>query len=206
LIYFIQSEAGGPIKIGLADDPGRRLHQIQFYSPVRLCIMAVIDGEAEVEAELHDRFAGSCSHGEWFHPTEELLTLIQESGQPWIDMVVRGYKRTTPKQTHIYCNPEFKAWVVKVARRRHLTLSALVGDSMASLATEFGYPPPPDMGEDAQRGPRRKGASDPAFIVKADPEWRAWVNGFAGHLSLTVCELVRRALRNHADREGLSVA
>jgi hypothetical protein len=65
-VYFCQPVDGGPIKIGLAVDPRNRLSGLQIGSPVRLRMLAIAEGGAEYEAELHKRFAEWRLHGEWF--------------------------------------------------------------------------------------------------------------------------------------------
>jgi hypothetical protein len=78
-VYFIQAEDGGPIKIGLAGDPTKRLSELQRTSPQRLRILATEPGSASHERELHERFAEHRLHGEWFAPCPELLALIDSS-------------------------------------------------------------------------------------------------------------------------------
>jgi len=71
-VYFIQPESGGPIKIGVAQDPAARLAQIQFMSPLRLCLVGTIPGVgAAGEAALHERFSKHRLHGEWFDISRE---------------------------------------------------------------------------------------------------------------------------------------
>jgi len=77
-VYFIQAVSGGPIKIGKADDPQRRLYDLQAMNPTKLQILATVDGGQRREYELHVRFKGSRLHGEWFEPTPELLSLISD--------------------------------------------------------------------------------------------------------------------------------
>lgn len=80
-VYFIRADHVGLIKIGIAQDVNQRLATLRTSSPVRLELLAVIrDGGQALEARLHQRFAGARSHGEWFHPTPELLSYIAENG------------------------------------------------------------------------------------------------------------------------------
>lgn len=75
-VYFIQGVDGGPIKIGKANDPLRRLACIQAYSPVPLRILAVEPGGMRREYTLHRQFKAARLHGEWFEPTPTLLRII----------------------------------------------------------------------------------------------------------------------------------
>lgn len=75
-VYFIRSETG-PIKIGFARVPERRLRSIQAMSPVSLDIVATEPGVRHRECQLHWRFRESRLHGEWFEPTLELKEYIK---------------------------------------------------------------------------------------------------------------------------------
>lgn len=52
-VYFIQAEHGGPVKIGWARDPAKRLRELQTGSPHRLVVRATIAGALADEAALH---------------------------------------------------------------------------------------------------------------------------------------------------------
>src|SRR5688572_14726322 len=66
-VYFIQAAHGGPIKIGVAGHVPSRFTSIQYMSPCRLVLLGVLAGAGrDRERELHERFAGIRSHGEWF--------------------------------------------------------------------------------------------------------------------------------------------
>lgn len=78
-VYFIQAVDGGPIKIGSTFNPVKRLGSLQGGSPVRLQILGLLKGAGrDAEGALHIRFLDSHSHGEWFHPTPELIAYIAE--------------------------------------------------------------------------------------------------------------------------------
>ena len=77
-VYFIQGTDGGPIKIGSSVDPKSRFNDIQTCSPVRLSLLATIDGGPWLENALHRHFKIDRLHGEWFQPTPELRGLIAD--------------------------------------------------------------------------------------------------------------------------------
>ena len=77
MIYFVQGTRSGLIKIGYSLAIKGRLQTLQIGSPERLELLAVLDGTTEDERDLHQRFAAHRSHGEWFHPRPELLSLIR---------------------------------------------------------------------------------------------------------------------------------
>ncbi len=78
VIYFVQSEHGGPIKIGRTDDLAMLLVNLQGSRPDKLTILAAAHGTVEQERELHRRFAATREKGEWFAPTEELLHIVRQ--------------------------------------------------------------------------------------------------------------------------------
>lgn len=66
-VYLIRAESRPRrLKIGLSDDPARRLRSLQVGSPVPLTLLAHVLGSREKERYLHRRFAHLRSHGEWF--------------------------------------------------------------------------------------------------------------------------------------------
>lgn len=75
-VYFIQGEAGGPIKIGISRDVERRRNELQRAERQPLKVLATIEGTMKDESALHQRFAAHRLHGEWFSPAADLLTHI----------------------------------------------------------------------------------------------------------------------------------
>lgn len=83
-VYFIQlGGAGGKIKIGVSDDPPKRLAGLKgnFDKPLKL--LGVIDGGKGVEKGCHEMFKDDRLHGEWFRASEALLAYIRENVRPW---------------------------------------------------------------------------------------------------------------------------
>jgi hypothetical protein len=76
VIYFIQSEHGGSIKIGRADDLAKRVVGLQTSRPDKLVVLAAVQGTVEQEKQLHARFAYCREKGEWFSPTTELVAFV----------------------------------------------------------------------------------------------------------------------------------
>lgn len=71
-VYFLYAPSVNLMKIGRSVEPERRFAELRLLSPVPLEVFGVIDGGAEKEFELHQRFSHLHSHGEWFHATAEL--------------------------------------------------------------------------------------------------------------------------------------
>lgn len=71
-VYLIKSD-NGLTKIGVANNLTRRFYDLTFSSPCKLTLehSVLIDKPFLRERQLHDLFADSRSHGEWFFLTNE---------------------------------------------------------------------------------------------------------------------------------------
>lgn len=80
-IYFPESGAGGPIKIGWTSGVRIRLAQLQCGNPKRLRVLSSMPGTSREEAALQKRFAEHRIHLEWFRRCPALLAVVR-SVQP----------------------------------------------------------------------------------------------------------------------------
>ncbi len=78
VVYFVQGEDGGPIKIGQAEDLAHRLMQMGTSRPDRLVALASAPGSVDDERRIHSHFAAIREKGEWFSPHSALLDLIRD--------------------------------------------------------------------------------------------------------------------------------
>lgn len=78
LVYFIQADIGGPIKIGVSANIDKRIAQLQLSCPFTLRLLLLVQGGYSVELKLHKLFHTSRLHGEWFEPSESLVKFITE--------------------------------------------------------------------------------------------------------------------------------
>lgn len=77
MIYFIQVENNGPIKIGTAVDPKKRLNTLQIGNHKKLNLITAIPGKSGLESKIHRDLKEFRRDGEWFNPTTEVLDYIQ---------------------------------------------------------------------------------------------------------------------------------
>lgn len=98
-VYFIQSGASGPIKIGLSKAPTQRVSKLQTGNPRELILRHVIPGDRSVEDELHDRFKAARIRGEWFG--RAYLSVILTFAAGLADEMVQAYdgSRNPPRLT-----------------------------------------------------------------------------------------------------------
>lgn len=92
-VYFIQATAGGPVKIGLADDPQVRLNQLNTGSDEELRILRVFgfhtrQAAFDRETYLHRRFKHLNVRLEWFSLAPDLLFYC------WTHLVFPRFKFT----------------------------------------------------------------------------------------------------------------
>jgi hypothetical protein len=88
-VYFIQSGPDGPVKIGLSNNPGRRLPQLQTGNPDELQLRHVLPGGHSVEERLHRRFEPARIRGEWFG--REYLPIILAFAGGLADRMIHAY-------------------------------------------------------------------------------------------------------------------
>lgn len=78
MIYFVQAEIGGPVKVGYTGgEPAERIRDLQCGSPFKLRLLGTIEGNQAAERALHKRFAEHRLHGEWFRPCREIRELVR---------------------------------------------------------------------------------------------------------------------------------
>lgn len=77
LVYFIQCNSTKNIKIGKSINVHERMKQIKGMTPSGIDLLATIDGDTDVEANLHKKFNKYSVHGEWFKPSRELMDFIK---------------------------------------------------------------------------------------------------------------------------------
>lgn len=79
-VYFIQADENGPIKIGFtADDPKRRLSQLQTGNASALKLLGAIKGTAVQERQFHTALSEWRLQGEWFEPHPTVLATVQNA-------------------------------------------------------------------------------------------------------------------------------
>lgn len=70
MIYFIRHSEY--VKIGYTNDILKRLSHLQVSSPVKLEVLALVEGDISKEREYQEEFKHLSCSGEWFNYNEEL--------------------------------------------------------------------------------------------------------------------------------------
>lgn len=78
VVYFIQKESGGPVKIGHTTTTGldKRLKDLQIAHAEELVVRELLDGGVWLESALHVLFANQRVRGEWFRVDPFMLDLF----------------------------------------------------------------------------------------------------------------------------------
>lgn len=82
-VYFVRAETGGPVKIGYAADPARRLHSLQTGNHQTLVILATT--KLYSEKTFHKVYEPHRMHGEWFEfdgCVQSMIEALRRSESP----------------------------------------------------------------------------------------------------------------------------
>lgn len=136
MIYFIQAAEGGPIKIGYAVDPNKRLVELQRMSPAPLRILVTIEGTRKKEGKIHRHFVHLRQHGEWFRAEQELLDFI---ANPLQELPKR--KRLTLRQAKALESPAPRKTGAKIDTRLFSELWENKGITLTEASQITGLAP-----------------------------------------------------------------
>jgi len=132
MIYFIQEGDNGPVKIGFSNDPGRRLQQLKTGSSKPLKLLAVIEGDANKEKELHASFQEFHISGEWFKPVTEIFLYISS-------MAPGTFKIVECPVCEMQYLPNVAEDVQAHTERHALILKGALPYSVRELMKEYGW-------------------------------------------------------------------
>jgi hypothetical protein len=68
VVLFIQRAEGGPVKIGRASNPARRLRELESASPDPVIVRALVPGGQALEHWFHRRHSERSRGGGWYSP------------------------------------------------------------------------------------------------------------------------------------------
>ncbi len=78
VVYFIATEDGSLVKIGVTTDLMKRFYVIQQGMPIDVKLVGYLDGGVEVEKAYHRRFAEYRRKGEWFKVEGDLKMFLEQ--------------------------------------------------------------------------------------------------------------------------------
>lgn len=113
-VYFAKARATGLIKIGSAVNVPKRLKELSTMSPDPLELLGVVPESQYTEETVHQMFAKSRDHGEWFMPTAGLDVFIASRAKPWT-----LYIEPIPPAASWMNTPSALAAVIRRRRTQH---------------------------------------------------------------------------------------
>jgi hypothetical protein len=139
-VYFVQQGENGPVKIGRAVDPERRVATLQTGNAIDLHLREVVPGDSTLESTMHQRFADARIRGEWFGADYLPLILayaegiaesavLEHDGGPSAPVVTAGGTRVRDDDTVLHARREIeRLWldghtVTEIAR--YLTIAPI---------------------------------------------------------------------------------
>lgn len=132
MIYFIQEGDDGPVKIGFSNNPGRRLQQLKTSTSKPLKLLAVIEGDAGKERELHAAFQEHHISREWFKPVTDIFL--------YIDSMARGTLQIIEcRVCEMQYLPNIAEDVQSHTERHALILKGALPSSVCELMKEHGW-------------------------------------------------------------------
>jgi len=153
-VYIIQS--GGatnmPIKIGMSDNPDKRIKQLQTGNPELLRIIAIIECKSRehaslVEKTFHREMTDKNILNEWFSPKKgaalkAILNMVDDTGGSPVKQVGEGLANrvNTPKERAANRKLEKKSKMVKQMEAKASKMKAKV-KIMKNMLIEFGVDP-----------------------------------------------------------------
>jgi hypothetical protein len=131
VIYFIRSP-DGPIKIGTTIRLTERLKKLAAEYGEGLEVLAVVEGDRNVEKELHGRFAHLRQVGEWFEPGDDLLGFILAEAMAWDGSDEKPLR--DPSLVTVKLDRAIVAKCRYVAEVRGITLAEFLSDAIRPVA------------------------------------------------------------------------
>lgn len=82
LVYFLQAEDGGPVKVGTTLDHAlyRRITSLQIGNPLPLVLRRLVYGGFTVETTIHSFLHDYLIRGEWFRDEGKVAEVIRPDG------------------------------------------------------------------------------------------------------------------------------
>lgn len=124
-VYIVQLGYRPVVKIGITRDIWARLKTLQDANPEILRVRAVLDGDAEREAQLHLRFMQHWIRGEWFRLEGSLKQYIESLQRPamrWREDKSRD-RMALRKRVLAYRqnrSPIIEVWMIEEGAKQHM--------------------------------------------------------------------------------------
>jgi hypothetical protein len=112
IIYFLQGERGGAVKIGRAKDLAKRIAGLETGRPDKLVLLGAFSGSRQDELDVHRLLSDYREKGEWFRDDPLVLAAAEfanENGRDVLDAIRNGaiqYTQNTSRNVTGSVSPE----------------------------------------------------------------------------------------------------
>jgi hypothetical protein len=125
VIYFI--EAQGMVKIGVSNNPRKRLLALATGCPVQCTLVGIVPGDRSEEASIHERFKSHRVHGEWFRFDRPINDYLRENA---LHLTSEEAKKKHPLTQHLKDKGEsLKAFSERINMSRMQLYRIMNGES-----------------------------------------------------------------------------
>jgi hypothetical protein len=111
-VYVIEAKKGGPVKIGWARDPEKRLRQLQTAHAEQLTLLAVIPGTKMLEQEVHRKLIFARRGGEWFEPRAAMRLLRPIIAEFGLKLASRAAESRNSPERRRYGQHEKREYII----------------------------------------------------------------------------------------------
>lgn len=117
MIYFIQQNKKGPIKIGYTKDLKTRLCGLQVANPDRLILLGTVGGSRYIEKQIHQHLRFYHIGGEWFRASSFVLEYIYSLPDYKPDHLDNPKKKEQPIISLSSIKTAEKAFIIKTLEK-----------------------------------------------------------------------------------------
>lgn len=131
MIYFLLNEDERRIAIGVAEHIHSRLDQLRRAHGKALRVLAVVDGDLSVAAEIRARFSYLRVIGDWHRIDTAMTEFIEREGSPWGGGLTTG-------------TPEYQDRLAELAARSGIPAATLLELTLTEWAEGHGFSGEPE--------------------------------------------------------------
>jgi hypothetical protein len=111
-VYLLEARKGGPVKIGWARDPEKRMKSLQTAHAEQLTLLAVIPGTRWLEQEIHRKLIFARCGGEWFEPGAAMRLLRPIIAEFGLKLAIRAEESRNSPERRRYGQHEKREYVI----------------------------------------------------------------------------------------------
>lgn len=144
MIYFVQAEEHGFIKIGTTSNMRKRYDQLKKSVGWDLTLLGMMEGGFNEEQAIHRRFTAFRAVGEWYNDDPAVMDYIECNARAWDEDDDEPLRQK--KHVLIQCSPQWREWLRRLTDHDRCSATVIIERALNSYAKEIGF---------EERAPRR---------------------------------------------------